>query len=75
MHGFEYIGSLINYCEFETVIVLVISIKASSISNKCGSIMAEPLPGRLRFFELFVANMHTLSHVVIFYGWKNLFYA
>ena len=36
--------------------------------------MAEPLPGRLRFFELFVANMHTLSHVVIFYGWKNLFY-
>ena len=37
-------------------------------------IMAEPLPDRLRFFEIFVPNMHTLSRVVIFYGWKNLFY-
>ena len=36
--------------------------------------MAKPLPDRLRYFELFVANMHTLSHAVIFYGWKNLFY-
>ena len=46
--------------------------KSAEIS--CIYIMAEPLPDRLRFFELFVANMHTLSHVVIFYGWKNLFY-
>ena len=36
--------------------------------------MADPLKNPLSFFELFVANMHTLSHVVIFYGWKNLFY-